>query len=351
MHLKCFLCFLSIQISLEIIFQGNLCGVHFACSMNGLLWNNFFINAAMYLCMYASNCVMLCSSMLIRLKFCRVCFPVPGQWQCCLLWPADGDTQSNWICHPQMTLCNLAPTGETFTPHHHLCLSGSSFVKDINKCGLTLLYELHSFASRDFLDGHAAAYLVLASLRCHRGSWWQLLTSIQTGPTLSEALYHKPLTRGAGRWAWRRWSVWNRSGWSSLRGGSTAGALHLRHRQQPSRSSDKRAIGCVNKSDGASRLCEACWWTEPRCQRPPSPNADSSRPSLIYSAFGLHSNPASNIHSAAAATVKNIVFRLCKYFPLRGGACIPPANTVLNLSRIKCSSWIMVHAHIYIFIY
>lgn len=119
---------------------------------------------------------------------------------------------------------------------------------------------------------------------------------------------------------------------------------------ETSQHSERHLIWSVNKSD--RMCCDMCWWTEQCCQRLSShSDTDLTRQTLFTPHLAIIS--AHRVYILLLhATVKHTVFQLCKYFSPKGGAFISLANiAVLDLSRIKCSSWIMVHRDIYIFIY
>lgn len=113
----------------------------------------------------------------------------------------------------------------------------------------------------------------------------------------------------------------------------------------------------IMKSGTGRRLCALTdIWSHPSIsQNRMRPDARSLNFALPPPSFPSDADliccPHLYIISLLFATLKNIVFQLCKPHrweePAHGWKNI----TALNLSRIKCSSWIMAHGDIYIFIY
>lgn len=107
----------------------------------------------------------------------------------------------------------------------------------------------------------------------------------------------------------------------------------------------------IMKSGTGRRLCALTdIWSHPSISQNRSLNFALPPPSFPSDA-DLFCCPHLAIISLLFATLKNIVFQLCtphrREEPEHGWKNI----AALNLSRIKCSSWIMAHGDIYIFIY
>lgn len=85
-----------------------------------------------------------------------------------------------------------------------------------------------------------------------------------------------------------------------------------------------------------------------------SPDTDLTRQTLFTPHSVIISAPLTLHASSACKCKRTLLFNYADILSPKGGAHILQANrAVLTLSRIKCSSWIMVHRRggIYIFIY
>lgn len=133
-----------------------------------------------------------------------------------VIWPPDGDTPSDWPCHPQVTLYN--PTLHC-RPLLHIIIyvschrpglqPGSLFAQETNNWKLLnhkSYFTWCIFCLIRFLERHITPSLYCMSLRCHGGADDRLSTFcrtagllIQIAPTCSKSMDHTAMTWGFTR--------------------------------------------------------------------------------------------------------------------------------------------------------